>query len=743
MTKSGSEKQKIPLSNILERRMRFDPLFLHNLRMLLTIVTVLMLSLAMTLFISFERISRRRAYDQALEQLEQTAVSTADLVETIQQITFQIQQDSTISPILLHNQATSGEKAIAIQQLSRYQYIIQSLSSIYIYNGRTNTWYTSCAIDGYNNQIIPGEAFPDQTAVQLVEEYLDYQAYRAVPRKFGSQSYYTFLGYGLTHKGTDGNLNCAVLVNVSASWLSDVIGYGKGEGETIVMDNKGCIFSDSPRFPMQSDFAELLPEAADIIHCEKAGFMLIKSSLTGERCLLTYTAPDNMGWQYIRLIPYRLITKSIDRVRDMTVLILFIFLMAGLGAGWFLSRLIYRPIDEFKESISRLENNERENFFTLRNTYLRTLLYTPPSGADLSEKIKEYGLHILPDRKVIAAYLRADHRADIQQISAAGHSALLYAVINIACEVADEMFAAEGIDMQNGQIALILSASRSLPSKEQQQMLFARMIDMIESALSLSISIGVSDPGEFSSLPALFESAKGNWFQRLFTGDHSIIIGSDKNRITDYRYPEKKEKALADALMHGSYEKACALYLEIIEECTGAPLYVVNTTVLRLASMCNQTAANFPAFKEACPFFINLSLYESVDQLNRSFYSFFRSICDAAIQQTGGKNSQLAEAVNREIAKHFSDPSLSVDSLADTLGLSASYLGRVYKTSTGRTILDFILETRMSEARRLLKESPLSISEIARQCGFSSDSYFYKLFRQEHGMTPAAYRKAK
>ena len=168
MTKSGSEKQKIPLSNILERRMRFDPLFLHNLRMLLTIVTVLMLSLAMTLFISFERISRRRAYDQALEQLEQTAVSTADLVETIQQITFQIQQDSTISPILLHNQATSGEKAIAIQQLSRYQYIIQSLSSIYIYNGRTNTWYTSCAIDGYNNQIIPGEAFPDQTAVQLV-----------------------------------------------------------------------------------------------------------------------------------------------------------------------------------------------------------------------------------------------------------------------------------------------------------------------------------------------------------------------------------------------------------------------------------------------------------------------------------------------------------------------------------------------------------------------------------------------
>ena len=93
MTKSGSEKQKIPLSNILERRMRFDPLFLHNLRMLLTIVTVLMLSLAMTLFISFERISRRRAYDQALEQLEQTAVSTADLVETIQQITFQIQQD--------------------------------------------------------------------------------------------------------------------------------------------------------------------------------------------------------------------------------------------------------------------------------------------------------------------------------------------------------------------------------------------------------------------------------------------------------------------------------------------------------------------------------------------------------------------------------------------------------------------------------------------------------------------------
>ncbi len=744
MAHLSDKKTADRLSDQFARRFRFDPLFTRNLRGLLALITALMLALAFCLSISFESISRRKAYDQSLDQLRQTAVSTADLVETIQQVTLQIQQDQTISPILLHNSVSSGEAEVALRQLSRYQYIIHSLSSIYIYNGRTDTWYTSCGINGYANTIIPGKYFPDQTAVSLIEQYTDYQSYAAIPRKFSGQSYYTFIGYGLGHKNTEGELNCAVLVNIEASWLNDIIGSGSSGGETVVLNDKGMILSDTKNFPMQESFSSIIPDAAQIIGSDQAGFTRIKFSSDGshpEKYLLTYTARDEMGWQYVRLTPYKTITQSIDRVRNTTILILIVFLLTGLAASWFLNQRFYRPIDQFKEDISRLETSERKNYFTLKNAYLRSLLLSPTGKESLSEKIREYGLNLIPSGNVIVAYIRPDHKEKIETLSPLDASALRYAILNIACEVSP--FPSEGVDLQKGRMAIIITPPGTIPSEEEQMKFFRSVIQAIEESLSLTVSIGVSKPGTFDQLPELYEEATENWFQRLFTGDRSIFIGDNKNKITDYRYPEKKEKALADALMHGGYDKACALYLEIIGECYGGPIYVINTTVLRLASMCNQTASNFPVFKNARPFFINLSLYESIDALNETFFSFFRTICDAAETQAGSKANQLIQTVNHEISVRFSDPLLSIDALADTFDLSASYLGRVYKASTGRTILDFLLETRMQEARKLLKESSLSVSEIAAKCGFSSDSYFYKIFRQENGTTPAAFRKSQ
>ena len=75
------------------------------------------------------------------------------------------------------------------------------------------------------------------------------------------------------------------------------------------------------------------------------------------------------------------------------------------------------------------------------------------------------------------------------------------------------------------------------------------------------------------------------------------------------------------------------------------------------------------------------------------------------------------------------------------LGLSASYTGRIYKQATGRTILERILEVRMEKARQMLRESDAPVALVSERCGFSSDSYFYKIFKQENGVTPAAYRK--
>lgn len=54
---------------------------------------------------------------------------------------------------------------------------------------------------------------------------------------------------------------------------------------------------------------------------------------------------------------------------------------------------------------------------------------------------------------------------------------------------------------------------------------------------------------------------------------------------------------------------------------------------------------------------------------------------------------------------------------------------------------DFIIETRMSKAAQLLRDTRLDIGEIARMVGYSDANYFAKAFRKQLGISPTVYRK--
>ena len=124
----------------------------------------------------------------------------------------------------------------------------------------------------------------------------------------------------------------------------------------------------------------------------------------------------------------------------------------------------------------------------------------------------------------------------------------------------------------------------------------------------------------------------------------------------DYPYSEKKEKALSDALLRGNFEKAKAVYLDLIEGFRGAPLYILNTTVLRLVSMCNQLAAGIPQLKGRTAFFINFGKIESFSQLHETFYGIFSAITACTASGHSLRSEQQVEAVNQEIEQAILRP---------------------------------------------------------------------------------------
>ena len=82
---------------------------------------------------------------------------------------------------------------------------------------------------------------------------------------------------------------------------------------------------------------------------------------------------------------------------------------------------------------------------------------------------------------------------------------------------------------------------------------------------------------------------------------------------------------------------------------------------------------------------------------------------------------------------------LSLQQLADSAHISTTYLHRIFRTQLGMTPGVYLAKVRIEESKLLLRDGALSMGEIAKQLGFSSQQQFSRQFRAVAGMTPSEY----
>lgn len=86
------------------------------------------------------------------------------------------------------------------------------------------------------------------------------------------------------------------------------------------------------------------------------------------------------------------------------------------------------------------------------------------------------------------------------------------------------------------------------------------------------------------------------------------------------------------------------------------------------------------------------------------------------------------------------DKVLTLDALADELGLSKSYLNATFKKYTDKAPIDFFINLKMQEACKLLKATDRYIVEISQELGYEDPYYFSRIFKKVIGVSPKEYR---
>jgi AraC-like DNA-binding protein len=82
---------------------------------------------------------------------------------------------------------------------------------------------------------------------------------------------------------------------------------------------------------------------------------------------------------------------------------------------------------------------------------------------------------------------------------------------------------------------------------------------------------------------------------------------------------------------------------------------------------------------------------------------------------------------------------ISVQDIADKVGVSRYHLSRIFKENTGITLIDYLNKLRFSKAEVFLKSTDMNINEVAKAVGFNNISYFNRKFKQMFGMTPSQF----
>ena len=174
-----------------------------------------------------------------------------------------------------------------------------------------------------------------------------------------------------------------------------------------------------------------------------------------------------------------------------------------------------------------------------------------------------------------------------------------------------------------------------------------------------------------------------------------------------------------------------------------------NKLVLQLPFRDNQPVhhcVNTERVKEAL---LNIFLSRGPDPRNEALmvgylYLFIAELMQEALAlepRTSNSSSQYVINAIKYIQFNYSHD-ISIDDIAKAVGVSRSHLYRVFMSNVGQSPIDYLTSYRISEACFLLKNSQLSIAEIAVSVGFFDQFYFSRVFKKAKGVPPSKYFSA-
>lgn len=325
-----------------------------------------------------------------------------------------------------------------------------------------------------------------------------------------------------------------------------------------------------------------------------------------------------------------------------------------------------------------------------------------------------------------------------------------FALYNITKEVMDNYKGTEVFRDRENRVFVLMSGCEPDSLYEEAGTAAEQIHAAVTDYLPLKASIGIGHLCKRDDIAKLLHrSALSALDYRFVIGTNAVIRISDMERSKQLELPSAVawECELITKLKTGTPQemdewigKLFAMFREQLLPIDVCYIYLqrfVLTLMHTLYEMGTDTSRVFG--EEANP----LAEIRELAAL-REIEHWMRKVCGkaaAVIRSMREDHSLLQiEKAMAYVKQHYTDPDLSLQTVCKHVSMSASYFSTLFRMTSGRTFMEYVIHERMEKAKELLKLTSMRSYEIAYAVGYRDPQYFSSAFKKHTGDTPTEFR---
>jgi two-component system, response regulator YesN len=573
------------------------------------------------------------------------------------------------------------------------------------------------------------------------------------------------------------NNNNALLVMIDAGKINSVLqGIDlSGGGYVLIKDKNNNIITATT-----SDYDSSIMR--DMHFSGDNGIFI--QNIAGKKMMVTYNVSPETGWQYISVQPYSIIMAGLSTIKTLIFLAIGLYLAIGLVLSYFLTRRNTAPvfgiIDALKHTVHDKQIEGKANPFAYIKYYMEQLNDENSKYRTEIEKQKPLIIITFFERLLNGNY--ASHEEMLANAKYAGialHGSF-FSVALLSVEEINSLPDSADMDIINKRKEAIIKCIMNLGFEK------VYLHNINTSRLALIISMNEGDPSEIKGcLESLLNSVASNItsihsfplyitaggiYESAFmlSRSYSEALNIMENHVwnfdscqkllfySDYSksspallYTGDTENALLKAVKSGDCDMAGMILESSLGLHTSQPGNAIRLNLYEIISMINRTineilvadvTSDSASLKKAQSGIINIDLSISVERLYMQALDSIRILCSHYYIKLNNKNKVLIELVKKMIDEQYSSQDLCLQQVADSLSISISYLSRLFKDSTDENFANYVETIRIEKAKHLLRETKMSINEIADAVGYGSANSFARAFKRINNITASDYR---